>query len=165
MANDLNSVILVGRLTRDVELKYASTGTAMMRFSIAVNRSRRNQDGSWSDDPNYFDCMYAGRNAESVSQYLEKGRQVAIQGELRQSKWTDQEGQNRSRVEIFVNNLQLLSTPRDGSNANSSSYGSSGSYSRGPQNNSYSRPEPQRAPQMNELHDGPEDFQDDDIPF
>ncbi len=151
MANDLNIVALVGRLVREAEVRYTNSGTAMVRFSIAVNRNRRNADGSWSDEPSYFDCLYAGKSADSVRQYLEKGRQVAIHGELRQNRWTDQEGQTRSRVEIFVNNLSLLGSGRDSSQMNPGQ--------------AFNRNEERNIPNPAELSDGPEDFQDDDIPF
>ncbi len=164
MANDLNSVTLVGRLTRDVDVKYTNNGTAMLRFSIAVNRSRRNADGSWTEEPNYFDCLYTGKSVDSISKYLIKGRQIGLLGELRLNRWTDQEGQNRSRVEIFVNNLELLgsSNQREGSlgqdnGFSSSNYNNNRGYNQGYQNDRVAESAP--------LHDGPEDFQDDDIPF
>ena len=109
MAGDINVVVLVGRLTRNAELRYPQNGgNASLRFSIAVNRSRRNASGEWEDEANFFDCVYFTRSAESLSQYLEKGRQVAIQGELRQSRWEDQNGQSRNRIEIFVNPKNFL---------------------------------------------------------
>ena len=74
---DINSVVMVGRLVRDSELKYLQNGQAILRFSIAVNRARRNSDGSWTDEANFFDCVYFGKAAEGVSQYLVKGRQVS----------------------------------------------------------------------------------------
>ena len=166
MANDLNVVAIVGRLVREAEVKYTSSGAAMVRFSIAVNRNRRMNDGSWNEEPSYFDCLYAGKSAENVSQYLEKGRQVAIQGELRQNRWTDQEGQTRSRVEIFVNTLTFIGGGQRDSNApqlskQSNNNAQTSSFNRGYNDRSDVRP---REPQM-PLSDGPEDFQDDDIPF
>ena len=85
--SDINCVTLTGRLTRDAELKYTQNGGAIVRFSIAVNRSKRNADGSWADEASYFDCVYFGKGAESVNSYLSRGRQVAVSGELRQSRW------------------------------------------------------------------------------
>ena len=166
MANDLNVVAIVGRLVREAEVKYTSSGAAMVRFSIAVNRNRRMNDGSWNEEPSYFDCLYAGKSAENVSQYLEKGRQVAIQGELRQNRWTDQEGQTRSRVEIFVNTLTFIGGGQRDSNApqlsrQNNNNAQTSSFTRGYNDRSDVRP---REPQM-PLSDGPEDFQDDDIPF
>ncbi len=157
MASDLNVVALVGRLVRGCELRYSSNGAnASLRFSIAVNRNRRNADGSWGEEANFFDCVYFARNAESISQYLEKGRQVAIQGELRQSRW-ESDGQTRSRVEIFVNNLTLLSSSQGGFASHTQSQSA---YT--PQ----ARPQAS-APAVPPMTDagGPEEFQDDNIPF
>ncbi len=162
MANDLNVVALVGRLVREAEVKYSNSGSAMVRFSIAVNRSRKASDGSWTDEASYFDCLYAGKSAENVSQYLDRGRQVAIQGELRQNRWTDQEGQTRSRVEIFVTGLSLLGGANRDSSAPQISRPQQPSFN----NQSYgSRNDERRSQPQMPLANGPEDFQDDDIPF
>lgn len=107
MANDINSVILVGRLTRDAELKYTSSGTAVCKFAIAVNRSRKNGE-SWEDEAHFFDVVLWGRQGEAIHQYLAKGKQVGVTGELRQNRWQTDDGQNRSRVEIHALNVQLL---------------------------------------------------------
>jgi single-strand DNA-binding protein len=103
---DINHVVLVGRLTRDAELKYTAAGQAVCKFSIAVNRRRKTGD-QWVDEPNFFDIVVWGRQGESLNQYLVKGKQVGVDGELRQDRW-EQDGQNRSRVEVVANNLQLL---------------------------------------------------------
>ena len=166
--SDINCVTHTGRLTRDAELKYTQNGGAIVRFSIAVNRSKRNADGSWADEASYFDCVYFGKGAESVNSYLSRGRQVAVSGELRQSRW-EQDGQTRSRV--FVNNLSLLSQggskPQDG-DGNGGSYQRPASPVRENQN-SYTKPQSQNRmqpqSQMAPMSVGPEDFQDDDIPF
>lgn len=134
MATDLNMVALVGRLTRDPDMKYSNAGGAILRFSVAVNRSRRNQDGSWGEEANFFDCVYFGKSAEAVSQWLSKGRQVAVQGELRQDSWKTQDGQTRSRVEIWVNNLNLLGGgQRDGQSGGYGQSRSNGGYNQAPQ--------------------------------
>jgi single-strand DNA-binding protein len=103
---DINHVILIGRLTRDAELKYTSGGQAVCKFSIAVNRRKKNGD-SWEDEANFFDIVVWGRQGESLHPYLVKGKMVGVDGELRQDRW-QQDGQNRSKVEIVSNNLQLL---------------------------------------------------------
>ncbi|MDR1586508.1 MAG: single-stranded DNA-binding protein [Treponema sp.] len=103
---DLNHVVLIGRLTRDAELKYTANGQAVCKFSIAVNRRRKNGD-QWEDEANFFDVVVWGRQGESLSQYLVKGKMVGVDGELRQDRW-QQDGQNRSKVEIIANYLQLL---------------------------------------------------------
>ncbi|MDR2747589.1 MAG: single-stranded DNA-binding protein [Treponema sp.] len=103
---DLNHVTLIGRLTRDAELRYTASGQAVCKFSIAVNRRRKNGD-QWEDEANFFDIVLWGRQGESLNQYLVKGKMIGVEGELRQDRW-QQDGQNRSKVEIVANNLQLL---------------------------------------------------------
>lgn len=109
MANDINVVVLVGRLTRDCELKATAGGTSVCRFSVAVNRRKKTGE-NWTDEVNYFDVVLWGKSADSLRSYLTKGRQVSIEGELRQNRW-EQDGQARSKVEIYANNVQLLSNP------------------------------------------------------
>ena len=103
---DINRVILVGRLTRDAELRYTNAGAAICKFSIAINRRRKVGD-QWEDEANFFDVVLFGRQGEAISQYLVKGKQVGIDGELRQNRW-EQDGQPRSKVEIAAFNVMLL---------------------------------------------------------
>jgi single-strand DNA-binding protein len=122
MATDINSVVLIGRLTRDAELRYSNSGTAICKFSIANNYSRKQGD-TWAEETNFFDAVLMGRRAEALHKYLVKGKQIGIQGELRQDRW-EQDGQKRSRVEVFVNEVNLLG---------GGSGGSGGGYDRGDQ--------------------------------
>jgi single-strand DNA-binding protein len=103
---DINQVVLVGRLTRDAELKYTNSGAAVSKFSLAVNQRRKKGD-QWEDEVHYFDISLWGKTAEAINQYLVKGKQVGVQGQLRQDRW-QQDGQNRSKVEIFATNVMLL---------------------------------------------------------
>jgi single-strand DNA-binding protein len=103
---DINHVVLVGRLTRNAELKYTNNGAAVSKFSIAINQ-RRKKDDQWVDESHFFDIVLWGKTAESLNQYLVKGKQVGIEGQLRQNRW-EQEGQARSKVEIFATNVMLL---------------------------------------------------------
>ena len=119
---DVNHVILIGRLTRDAELKYLTSGMAVCKFAIAVNK-RRKQGEQWVDEANFFDIVLWGRSGENLNQYLVKGKQVAVEGELHQNRW-EQDGQARSKIEIMANNVQLLG----GGNGDS---GSSGAPSHG----------------------------------
>ena len=119
---DLNHVVLIGRLTRDAELKQTANGQAVCKFSIAVNRRRKNGD-QWEDEANFFDIVVWGRQGESLNQYLLKGKMVGVDGELRQDRW-QQDGQNRSKVEVVANYLQLLG---GGSGSNNSSGNASAS--------------------------------------
>ena len=104
--SDLNLVSIIGRLTRDVELKYTTTGTAIAELSIACNRSVKRGE-SWETDVSYFDATMYGRMAEGVKPYLTKGKMVAIIGHLKQDRW-EKNGQKFSKVRIEVEELQLL---------------------------------------------------------
>ena len=106
MANDTNVVVIVGRLTRDAELKYTNSGMAVCHFSIANNKRKKSGD-SWVDYPSFFDIVLWGKSGEAINQYLVKGKQVAIEGELEQDRW-EQEGKPRSKIGISARNVQLL---------------------------------------------------------
>ncbi len=103
---DINHVVLVGRLTRDSELRYTQNGTPIVKFSMAVNRRKKTGE-EWVEEVSFFDVVFWGKMGESINQYLVKGKQVAVTGELRQNRW-EQDGQPRSKVEIIASNLQLL---------------------------------------------------------
>lgn len=106
MATDINSVVLVGRLTQDAELKYTNSGFPVSKVRIAVN-TKRKKEGVWTEEGNFFDVVIWGKIAEVLQPYLVKGKAIGVQGELRQNRW-EQDGQPRSRVEIVANNIQLL---------------------------------------------------------
>jgi len=107
MASDINKVILVGRLTRDAELSYTQGGLALLKFSIAVNRNRKQGD-QWVEEASFFDVTVFGRQGEAIANYMTKGKQVGIEGQLRQDRWEAQDGTRRSKVAIDANNVQLL---------------------------------------------------------
>jgi len=118
---DLNHVVLIGRLTRDAELKSIASGQAVCKIGLAVNRRRKNGD-QWADEANFFDVVLWGRQGEALNQYLTKGKMVGVDGELKQDRW-QQDGQNRSKVEIIANNLQLLGGNPGASGGGGSGYG------------------------------------------
>jgi single-strand DNA-binding protein len=103
---DLNSVFLIGHLTRDMVLEYLQSGTAMGKISLAVNRSVKKND-QWTDEASFFDVSLFGKQAESLKQSLVKGKQIAVCGELKQDRW-EKDGQKFSKVQIVANNVQLL---------------------------------------------------------
>lgn len=111
--SDVNFTIQIGRLTRDAELKYTSGGMAVTKFAIAVNR-RVKQGESWAEEANFFNVVLWGRLGESINQFLVKGKQVAVNGELRQNRWTSDDGTNHSTVEIVADGVQLLGGGQQG---------------------------------------------------
>lgn len=107
----LNRVVLVGNLTRDPELRYLPSGTPVCNLGIAVNSRRKDADGQWIDEANFFDIAAFGKQAENCSQFLAKGSQVAVDGRLRSRSWETNEGQKRSKVEVVAESVQFLGKP------------------------------------------------------
>jgi single-strand DNA-binding protein len=114
MAN-LNKVMLIGRLTRDPEVRTLSTGGKVAHFGFAVNNRRKNSEtGQWEEDPVFIDIDAWNRGetgrqlADLVQQYLRKGHQAFIEGRLQLDQWTGQDGQKRSKLKLVLDNLQFL---------------------------------------------------------
>jgi single-strand DNA-binding protein len=106
---DYNHCAFIGRLTRDAELKYLPSGTAVCNFSIAVNRSIPPKDdgGEWKNEASFLDVQLWGKAAESKAPKLLKGKQVLVAGSIRQDRW-EKDGQNHSRVYIVADSVQPL---------------------------------------------------------
>ena len=110
----INRVTITGNLTRDAELKATQGGAQVLRFSVAVNDRRKNQQtGEWEDVPNFVGCVMFGTRAEAISRYLRKGTKVAIEGKLRYSSW-ERDGQKRSKLEVVVDEIEFMSSRADG---------------------------------------------------
>jgi single-strand DNA-binding protein len=105
--NGTNVVAVVGRLTRDAEIKYTGAGMAIASCAVAVNTSRKDAQGNWTDEANFFDVVVFGKTAENLKQYLLKGKQIAISGHLKQERW-EKEGQKFSKVSIVADAVELL---------------------------------------------------------
>jgi single-strand DNA-binding protein len=157
MAEDISRVVLIGRLTKDAELKSIASGQAVTKFSVAVNRRKKNGD-QWEDAASFFDVVLWGRQGEILHQYLLKGKQVCVDGELRQDRW-QQDGQNRSKVELVASNVQLLAGG-GGSGGGPSGGGGSGGYSGGGNQGGGGN----RAPRGGDQAPAEDNFADD-IPF
>ncbi len=161
---DINHVVLVGRLTRNAELKYTNSGAAVSKFSIAINQ-RRKKDDQWVDESHFFDIVFWGKAAEAVNQYLVKGKQVGIEGQLRQDRW-EQEGQSRSRVEIVATNVMLLGGGQGGgAQAGGSQGGASGGQGSGGSPRPSSQPPESKGGGDFPEAEAPNGGFHDDIPF
>lgn len=123
--NNFNKVVLVGRLTRDVELRHTGSGTPVAEISLAVNNRRRNQQGEWEDEASFFDVTLWQRDAEMANDRLTKGSPVMVEGRLQQDRW-EQDGQKRSKVIVVASQVVFL-----GSNGGNGGGGGGGSYSQG----------------------------------
>lgn len=105
---DLNRVFLIGNLTRDPELKYTQSGLAVCDLGLAVNRKWRSREGEDREETLFVDISVFGRQAETASEYLRKGRPVFIEGRLKLDQWTNQEGQKRSKITVVADRVQFL---------------------------------------------------------
>ncbi len=114
---DVNHIVLIGRLTRDLgsderSFGYVGNGQARANISIAVNRSKKSGD-EWVDEVSYFDITIWGKTAENLKPYLNKGKQICVEGHLKQDRW-EKDGQKQSRISIVADNVQLLGGKSEG---------------------------------------------------
>ena len=147
MAGDINRVTLVGRLTRDPELRHIPSGTAVLELGLAVNGRQQDEAGNWVDKPNFFDVKVYGRQAETLAQHLQKGRRIGIDGRLDWRSWEAQDGSKRSKVEVVAFDIQFLE-----------SRGESG---QAPEEGGYGMAQARET----QPHEGDFSPPDDDIPF
>lgn len=145
----LNTIAIAGNLTRDPELRMSQEGTAIISFTVAVN-NRKPSDGGWVDDPAFVPCVMFGTRAQSLAPHLAKGTKVGVSGRISENRWQDkQTGQNRSRLEVIVNDLDFMGPKRE----------RSGGYQASPQAYQQRAPLPVAAPTQGRLTGS------DDIPF
>lgn len=112
MAN-FNKVILLGNLTRDVELRHLPSNQAVANIGLAVNRTFKTKEGESREETTFVDCEAWGRQAEVMAQYLAKGRPVMIEGRLKLDQWEDQQGGKRSKLKVVIENFQFIGGRND----------------------------------------------------
>lgn len=115
MANDINKIVIIGRLTRDLgsdpngkDFAYTQNGMCIAKFSIAVNHSSKGQNGQYVEEADFFNVTMFGKYAETLKPFMTKGKQICVVGKLKQDRWTDQQGQNHTSVSIVADEVQLL---------------------------------------------------------
>ena len=113
MAN-FNKVLLMGNLTRDPQLSYLPSQTAVVEFGLATNRKWKGQDGSMKEDTCFVDCQAFGKTAENINKYCKKGNPLFVEGRLKFDSWTAQDGTKRSKHRVTVENFQFLSSGQAG---------------------------------------------------
>lgn len=150
-----NKVLLMGNLTRDVEIKQIGSGQSVANIGLAVNRRFRTQSGEDRDETTFIDCEAWGRQAEVMAQYLSKGRPVFIEGRLKLDTWQDKnDGSNRSKMRVVVESFQFI----DSGGGQGGGGGGGGARSSGP------RRQP-AGQQSGGYDDYAEQVSPDDIPF
>ena len=155
MARSFNQVILMGNLTRDPELKAIPSGQSVVSFSLALNRSYKDQSGEWKEATDYVDVTAWGPLAERVAQYCQKGKQVLVNGRIQSRSW-EQDGQKRSKVEVLAQDVTFLGG-KDGGGGSSQTEG--GEYDQG----SDAAPARQKDVVIEDISDEPIDLSE--IPF
>ena len=108
-----NRVILIGNLTRDVELRYLQSGMAVTDIGLAVNEKYKNSNGEWVEEVSFVDVTVWGRTAEVMSEYLGKGSPVFIEGRLKLDSW-EKDGQKRSKLKVICERMQLIGAKGQG---------------------------------------------------
>lgn len=163
-----NKIILAGNLTRDIEIKYTQSGSAIGNTAIATSRKFKSATGEQKEEVLFIDLTFFGRTAEIANQYLRKGSKVLVDGRLKLDQWTAQDGSKRSRHSVTVENLQMLGSKDEVAPMGGNGYSQSGSSDyNAPSNDSYNQPAPsapKAAPQP--TSNIPEiDINEDEIPF
>ena len=115
----MNNVSLIGRFTRDPELRSTETGASVCSFSLAVQRGYRNKDGEYEAD--FINCVAWKNSAEFISKYFKKGQQIGVQGELQTRKWSDDEGKTRYATEVIIRNTTFVGKSENSNTAHTSS--------------------------------------------
>ncbi len=169
MARGVNKVILVGNLGNDPDTKYTQGGMAVTRISLATTSVRNDRDGNKQERTEWHRVVFFGKLGEIAGEYLRKGSQVYVEGEIRYDKYTGQDGVEKYSTDIVANEMQMLGGRGDGGGGG----GGGGNYERGnrPQRGPGNDGPPQRSapPQRqapSQQRPAPmDDFSDDDIPF
>ena len=172
MAN-FNKVILLGNLTRDPQLKYLPSQTAVVEFGLAVNRKYKTQSGEQRDETTFVDCSAFGRTAEIINQYCRKGNMLFVDGRLKYDTWEDKQGGGkRSKLSVMVENVQLMPRSGAGGGGGGESYADAGGGGYDEQRPPQRSAPPQQRGAAGQRQAPPEPpfgeeqaFQEDDIPF
>ncbi len=165
MAN-VNKVMLLGNITRDLEVRYTPKGTAVCDLGMAVNRIRTGDNGERIEEVTYVDVTLWGRQAELAGQYLSKGRSVFIEGRLQLDQWDDkQTGQKRSRLRVVGENMQFIGGGGQGGGGNQGGGGAPAQQSGPPQQQPEQSSPPPHSNQGGAAAADSFDNDDDDIPF
>ena len=128
----LNKVMLIGNLGQKPELRQTNSNLAVTRLSIATTERRKGADGNWTNHTEWHNVVVFGRQAENCAQFLDKGRQVYVEGRLQTHKYQDKDGNDRRSTEVVANDVRFLSNKGDSSGSDySSSSSSSSSYNKG----------------------------------
>lgn len=147
-----NRVILMGNVTRDLEVRVTPSGTSVTEIGLAVNDKRKTASGEWVEDVTFVDCTLFGRTAEIAGEYLSKGSPVFLEGRLKLDTW-EKDGQKRSKLHVICDRMQLIGGRGDGSRPRAAGSGQAGGYGEAPMAS------------VSSAHENNEHYEDSSIPF
>jgi single-strand DNA-binding protein len=156
-----NRVILLGNLTRDVEVRYLQSGTAVADIGMAVNDRRKGQNGEWIEETTFVDVTLWGRTAEVAGEYLSKGSPLLVEGRLKYDTW-EKDGQKRSKLSVVCERMQMVGSRGGGgrSGGQNQNYDDAGDYGEAP-----SGPPARGGAQQRSAPSAPPPPTQDEIPF
>ena len=156
-----NRIIIAGHLSKDIEIRYTQSGSAIVNTAIASSRKFKGADGQQKEEVLFVDLTFFGRTAEIVNQYLHKGSKVLIDGRLKLDQWTDQQGNNRSKHKVDVESVQMLDNKESGSSSKNSntSHAAAQPAPAAPPHQPAAQPQQHQAPPL------PDMGQSEEIPF
>ncbi len=162
---NVNKVFLMGNLTRDPQVSYLPSQTAVCEIGLAINRNWTAQDGQKREEVTFVDCSAFGKTAETIGKYLKKGRPIFIEGRLKYDTWEDKEGKKRSRLRVVVDQFQFVDSRPGGSGA--ADGGEAGGEGGGQAYRPAARPigRPAAGNDAPPADDGPPPINESDIPF
>ncbi|MBY0310779.1 MAG: single-stranded DNA-binding protein [Phycisphaerales bacterium] len=158
-----NKVLLMGNITRDIEVRHLPSGNAVATIGLAVNRKWRDQAGELKEEVTFVDCEAFSKTAETMAKFLSKGKPVFIEGRLRLDQWQDkQSGENRSKLKVIIESFEFIDSKAGGGEGGSGAGGGGSNYSSrpAPARTGAGGPPPSRAPQQDHV-----EIEKDDIPF
>ena len=157
-----NKVILMGNLTRDVELKYTPGNQAVAKIGLAVNRKYKTKEGELKEEVTFVDCEAWGYTAENINKWFSKGKPIFLEGRLKLDQWQDKDGSNRSKLKVVVDSFEFVGSKGDGSSGGGSGGGDSSEGRSSPP-----RTQAAGTSKSQPAYTGPthEPLGDDDIPF
>lgn len=168
----MNNITIIGTITRDIEIKYLPSGTAVAKFGIAWNEKVKNHSGGYDDKAHFFDVVAWGKTAENINRFFHKGKQIGITGSLSFESWLDHQQQKRSRVIIKMKEFDFIGS-KESNNSQTNNYSNNGA-SGGYDNNSYQQNQTKYNPPVHQSGTGGESYQqgmnqqpamDNDIPI
>lgn len=162
-----NKVLLMGNLTRDVELKHTPSNMAVANLGIAINRKYKGNDGEMKEETTFVDCEAWSSTAENLSKWFSKGKPIFLEGRLKLDSWQDKDGGNRTKLKVVIENFQFVDSKGGGGGGSGGGGGGGGEYADAPPARRAPAAAAAKSSSPSSTYTGPthEPLGEDDIPF